>query len=430
MRKEIKVSVILPSLNVASYIKECVESVLNQSLKEIEIICVDAGSTDGTLEILRQYEKKDDRLEIIVSDKKSYGYQMNLGIRHAVGEYVGIVETDDYIKKEMYEELYCAAKKNMADFVKSDFYRFTGESDMMDKVLFQLTGDSSFYNRVINIENEQECFNFHMNTWSGIYNRRFLLEHEIFHNETPGAAFQDNGFWFQTFVYAKRALFLNKAYYMNRRDNLNSSVYDKSKMFCVCDEFEFIEDILRKDQKLFQAYKYTYTYICFKRYKKNLDRVIGKYQKEYIKLFSKKFQIFYKEGSLNSNLFSDQDWEMLISIINEPASYYEHTILPKQKVLDQISNYETVIIYGVGHMGKKTYRDIWYHVNPKSRLYFAVSNDREHSDFYQGIPICNIGDLVQYRESALVIITVSKANRQNVYDILEKTGFAHMMIMP
>ncbi|ELZ6270419.1 glycosyltransferase family 2 protein, partial [Campylobacter coli] len=92
-----KVSVVVPSLNSIKYIHECIDSILNQTLKDIEIICVDAGSTDGTLEVLREYEKNDERLKVIVSDKKSYGYQINLGIKEAKGEYLGIVESDDCI---------------------------------------------------------------------------------------------------------------------------------------------------------------------------------------------------------------------------------------------------------------------------------------------------------------------------------------------
>ena len=100
-----KVSVIMPSLNVVQYIQECMESVVRQTLSDIEIICVDAGSTDGTLEILQEFAKKDQRISIIVSDKKSYGYQMNLGLKAAKGEYIGIVETDDFIEPNMYEDL-------------------------------------------------------------------------------------------------------------------------------------------------------------------------------------------------------------------------------------------------------------------------------------------------------------------------------------
>lgn len=135
IQDHIKVSIILPSLNVLPYIKECVESVMNQTLHEIEIICVDAGSTDGTLEILQEYEKQDNRIKLIVSDKKSYGYQMNLGIKAAVGEYIGIVETDDYVSENMYEELYTVARENEVDFVKADFYRFTGQGEKKQGIL-------------------------------------------------------------------------------------------------------------------------------------------------------------------------------------------------------------------------------------------------------------------------------------------------------
>lgn len=120
-----KVSIVMPSLNVAAYVRECMESVIRQTLKDIEILCVDAGSTDGTWEILRKYADKDKRIKLIHSEKKSYGHQMNLGIREATGSYIGIVETDDYILPKMYERLYTYALDNDADFVKSDYYAFT-----------------------------------------------------------------------------------------------------------------------------------------------------------------------------------------------------------------------------------------------------------------------------------------------------------------
>ena len=88
------ISVLMPSLNVGPYIRACIESVVNQTLENIEILCIDAGSTDGTLEVLREYEQADPRVQVIVSDVKSYGYQMNLGLRAARGQYIGIVETE------------------------------------------------------------------------------------------------------------------------------------------------------------------------------------------------------------------------------------------------------------------------------------------------------------------------------------------------
>ena len=91
--KQPKVSVIMPSLNVGRFIRECIASVSKQTLEDIEIICVDAGSTDGTLELLEYAAQLDHRIQVVRSDKKSYGYQMNLGLDAARGEYIGIVET-------------------------------------------------------------------------------------------------------------------------------------------------------------------------------------------------------------------------------------------------------------------------------------------------------------------------------------------------
>ena len=95
-----------------------------------------------------------------------------------------------------------------------------------------------------------------MNTWSGIYKREFLEQHHIRHNETPGASFQDNGFYFQTFVYAKRAMIVDKPYYMNRRDNPNSSVNNREKVYCCNVEYDYIREILMKDPDLGSAASY------------------------------------------------------------------------------------------------------------------------------------------------------------------------------
>ena len=123
-KEQIYVSVIMPSLNVAPYIEMCMDSVLCQTLQQIEILCIDAGSTDGTLEILKKYALKDERIRILESSRKSYGYQINLGIKEAKGQYIGIVETDDFIDASMYRELYSYTQKDFPDFIKGGFYDY------------------------------------------------------------------------------------------------------------------------------------------------------------------------------------------------------------------------------------------------------------------------------------------------------------------
>lgn len=320
-----KVSVIMPSLNVVSYIRECIESVINQTLRDIEIICVDAGSTDGTLEILREYATKDSRIQLIISDKKSYGYQMNLGLDAAHGEYLGIVETDDFVPPEMFEQLYELAEQNAVDFIKADFYRFVHNDDgEIIKTYNQLDSSERYYNRIMVPRNEVESFRMIMNTWSGIYNREFINTHHIRHNETLGASYQDNGFWFQTFAWAERAYFVNKPYYMNRRDNPNSSVHNKSKVYCMNEEYQYILNFLNKNPDLKEQLMPIY---CFKKYQNYMftyGRIADKFKLGYIIRFSEEFEDDYNNGFLEEKLFGRQ-YRKIMLIINNPLEFYLQT---------------------------------------------------------------------------------------------------------
>ncbi len=429
----VKISVILPSFNAKAYIKECLESVCNQSLRDIEIICVDAGSTDGTIEILEEYEKKDARLTRIISDKKSYGYQMNLGIDAACGEYIGIVETDDWIPETMYEELYYIAHHNNAEFVKADFYRFREKEQGLVRMLYSQDKSHTYYGRLIDIEKEQECFRFPVNTWSGIYQRKYLKAYDIRHNETLGASFQDNGFWFQTFAYAKRAFFVDKPYYMNRRDNPESSVFNRNKIFCICDEFDFIRTVLKKRNDLFQKLKPAYSIACFLAYSGNLDRISAVSGKVFSRRFSEDFHKLQKQGILDLSMFRKEEKEMLLSVMDDPESFYEHsTAIEKKQALYKIRLYENVIIYGAGEAGRTIWKELVYH--GITNIYcFAVSSKDGNPGTFQNMPVYGITELLDYREKSLVIIAISPKNpdsQSEIEDTLKKLGFMHILYFP
>ena len=118
----VKVSVIIPVYNVEPYLKQCMDSVVGQTLKEIEIICVDDGSTDGSLDILREYAAEDNRIQIIEQKNAGAGAARNNGMRHATGKYLSFLDSDDFFEPRMLEKAYDLAEKDQADFVayKSD----------------------------------------------------------------------------------------------------------------------------------------------------------------------------------------------------------------------------------------------------------------------------------------------------------------------
>ncbi len=113
--EEIKVSIIIPVFNTSMYLRQCLDSVINQTLREIEIICVDDGSTDNSLEILKEYQQADNRIKILTQNHKKQSAARNYGLSAACGEYIGFVDSDDWCELDMYEKLYKKAKETDSD---------------------------------------------------------------------------------------------------------------------------------------------------------------------------------------------------------------------------------------------------------------------------------------------------------------------------
>ena len=110
----IKVSVVIPVYNAQKYLEQCLSSVVDQTLKEIEIICVNDGSRDGSPGIIRSFMEKDPRVRMIDKKNGGYGQSVNMGFDAAQGEYLGIVEADDFAAPEMFEKLYGKAHEKHA----------------------------------------------------------------------------------------------------------------------------------------------------------------------------------------------------------------------------------------------------------------------------------------------------------------------------
>lgn len=319
-----KVSIIIPTYNVEMYLVECMESVIHQTLKDIEIICINDGSTDGSLEILKSYAQKDDRIVLVDKENGGYGIAMNIGLEKATGEYIGIVEPDDFVKLDMYESLYQIAKDNDLDFVKADFYRFkrTDEDDM-NMVYNRLSKNPEDYNKVFNPAEDTEAIRYIMNTWSGIYKKEFIEKHHIRHNETPGASFQDNGFWFQTFIFATRAMIVDKPYYMNRRDNPNSSVHNREKVYCMNIEYDHIRDILMEHPELWERFKGMYWYKKYNNYIGTIRRIGMEYRREFVERFSAEFKRGLEKKELDPSVFSVAAWKKIQVVAAEPDTFYK-----------------------------------------------------------------------------------------------------------
>ena len=156
--EDIKVSVVMPMKNVKRYIRECMDSVVNQTLKEIEVICVDAYSTDGSREIVEEYAHKDKRVRLINDNRGSTGYSNNIGIRLASGKYVAILETDDHIAPSMYETLYSIGEKENCDVVRADYKVFWGDGDQRVFLDKPIVCEQDMYGKILSAKQDKKIF--------------------------------------------------------------------------------------------------------------------------------------------------------------------------------------------------------------------------------------------------------------------------------
>ncbi len=318
-----KISIVMPSLNVRPYIRQCLDSVVGQSLQEIEILCVDAGSIDGTLEILREYENNDIRIKVILSERKSYGYQMNLGIAAAAGEYIGIVETDDWIEPNMFEVLYSAAKAQNADIVKANYYWYYTKDEERNERFQNLA--KCPYDTVFSPEKNIHFFEATPAIWSGIYRKEMLTQWGIRFNETPGASYQDASFHFMVSAATNRVLCLRDCFLHYRKDNENSSVNNAGKVYCICDEMHYFERFLEehpgKKERLYEDYMA----LKYEKYRWNYERIAPQFQWSFLNTIRSEFSLHRAESALSKEKFTDKAWDNVSRIIDSPVKYYKET---------------------------------------------------------------------------------------------------------
>ena len=327
-----KVSVIVPVFNVKKYLKECLDSILSQTIDEIEIICGDGGSTDGSLEILEEYSQKYPNLKYITKERSGYGESVNDCVKMAQGEYIGLVESDDLVKEDMFEELYAIAKKNDLDWIKGNVIFFY--SNEKDNRVEKIAADCE-YGKVLYPQEEYGPYRSGLRTWAGIYKKSFLIDNDIFHNETPGGSYQDVGFYLKCLYFAKKVYFVDKPYYMWRQDNPNSSIhYDSKKLVDKSfSEWKLNQEYLI-EKNLDKRAVASYNYRKFLSYMWTIDMAEGEVKQYAIEVAHSELKKAYDEGDIDERFFYKNQWESFISFISKSPKYHikkENSVIHKIK---------------------------------------------------------------------------------------------------
>ena len=222
-----KISVIVPIYGVEKYLKQCVDSILSQTLNDIEIILVDDGSKDNCPQMIDEYARQDSRIVAVHKKNGGYGQSCNVGLAHATGEFIAIVEPDDWIAENMYEKLYSAAKKHNADVVKSKFYKYYDIENIKEENRteeIQWFSEKNMPHGTFKISKHPEFFYFHPSIWSAIYRADLIKDNSISIEEIPGAGWTDNLFQIKTLCAAKSIFYTDKPYYYYRNKNLDDAL--------------------------------------------------------------------------------------------------------------------------------------------------------------------------------------------------------------
>ena len=215
---------IIPVYNTEKYLKECLDSIVNQSLEDIEIICIDDGSTDNSLEILREYAENDSRFKIFSQENNGQGSARNYGLDVAKGEYIYFMDSDDFIELNTLSDCYNEANKNNLDFLMFQLINY----DESKKSLYHdndydmpnvgdLVADNVFSYADLN----HLIFQVAVSPVNKLYSKKFLDDINVRFPED--VIFEDNVFFWNVFLNAKRIKFLKHHYYIRRRHSSSTT---------------------------------------------------------------------------------------------------------------------------------------------------------------------------------------------------------------
>jgi len=315
-----KVSVLVPVYNVEKYLPVCLDSLVKQTLEDIEIICINDGSTDSSHEILKEYASRDNRIKVINKENSGYGHSMNMGLDAAEGDYIGILESDDFAEINMFEDLYNFALTSGADFVKSDWYNYYSKNNENCKAGWVC--DFDFHNTIKACDNKN-LLKVQASIWSCLYKKEFLRKNNNRFLETPGASYQDTSFNLKSMMMAEKIKLTPGAYVHYRQDNLNASCKSKGKIFCICDEYEEVQRYMDSHPQLVEPFtEYIYA-LRFGAYMWNLQRIDKSFVRDFISRFRRDFQKMYDSGRCGETFFAQVKKKPAMLLLQNNDKFYK-----------------------------------------------------------------------------------------------------------
>lgn len=403
MSENIKITVIIPVYNVEAYIRRCLDSVVNQSFFNIEIICIDDKSTDNSLNIIKEYCQRDNRIKCIENKiNRGLSYTRNVGIKASIGEYVFFLDSDDTISNDALEKLYKIVSIKNFQMVFFDFINCYVSEHLKSHLNYknknrtslegEWTGPELFIKMVENCDMQPQA-------WLKLYNREFLLCNGLFFHE---------GIMHEDIPYAVKAMFMaDKVYFTgdklyewwHREDSITTAktsiAHIEGRIKGIVEIIEFMDCIELSERERLAVEKYVLS--------------IMNAAKEKIKELDNKDLLFADD--IKHRLFLD----MLLE------NKKEIKISGKQK--KHIIDSEQIFVYGAGKIAQLFMQEI---MSWNIQICGVIVTEIQNQLYFYGHKIEEAGCVADNMKNNMVVVAVSKQFHKTIGDNLKKLGFSNI----
>lgn len=404
-----KISVIIPIYNMGQYLEECLDSVLAQTLTDIEIICVNDGSTDNSLDILQKYAKRSDKIILLDQQNSGVGQSRNNGISIARGEFVAFMDPDDlYPENDVLEYLYKCANENKVNICGGSFDHIR-DGEVFIKKEYIFTSDC-----IMDFREYSYLYGF----WRFIYNLEFLKKNNLIFPSYGRC--QDLPFLVNAMVCSGKFYAVRKITYRYRVGHKRLNLSAQTTVEYAKGIVDLLKITKENNMKKYHA-------LTVKSLQMDLRKAIYKHiASGYYDLHEMVYKI---NKAIDIKLLQEEDYKDASPFLLEPSeipNFVKKVLDNEMQFVNTLLKYKNIVIYGAGHVGKMVAEYI-QSINEIQVICFAVSPGTENPSSINGVPIQVITELTSYNKNVLVLIATFDKLHNEIKNTLEDLQFKNIL---
>ncbi len=426
-----KISVVIPVYNGEKHIDRCLQSVIRQDLDDIEIICVDDGSTDNTYNILLWYQQHFPMVRVYRQSRQYAGIARNFGLRKAKGEYVHFLDSDDYLYDNVYSQIYNQAALNKLDCLKFRCFCFLADSGVqkeeehLDYSLFNVP-EKFFDGRLLNTEDDIDLMvrKFSCTPWSGIYRREFLIDNNIVFNDL--ICVNDRSFYASVIINAQRISLSNTVVVNHQIGRETSLVGIRTKNFeCHYKSFYIIEKIVENSsEKIRNAIMQTELLGIVYWFDSMPPNIKDKEQERFNKFIDNldmKYITYNENMESQWNISREKKIEQIRGDVSGECYYRYSKLTSSGKRIEDIldrKKIEEIYVYGTGEIGRMVLSDLSISNSDKVKGIFDKRAEKDET-FQNGLKVLPVKKPNEIPlDDVPIIVTPSKDYMEIIQELI------------